>query len=209
AQSNATLVAGNDSYTMMQESTLIVTAPGPLANDTDADGNPLTAVMYSLASTGTVTGNNDGSLTYTPPTTDFIGVATFTYSAYNGMSLSTPATVTFNVIANRPPNASADTVMNVPVRGKLRGAYEPVLINVLANDSDPDEKIDPANRIAPETLKIVSEPGNGGEVSVNKVTGVISYTPKVNFRGTESFTYKVKDTRGATSSTVRVQVKVN
>ena len=39
--------AGADSYTVDEDTTLTVTAPGVLGNDTDADGNPLTAVMVS------------------------------------------------------------------------------------------------------------------------------------------------------------------
>ena len=40
-------VAANDSYSTNEDTTLTVTAPGVLANDTDADGDPLTAVQVS------------------------------------------------------------------------------------------------------------------------------------------------------------------
>ena len=41
-------------------------APGVLANDTDPDGDPLTAVLVTGPSHGTLTLNANGSFTYTP-----------------------------------------------------------------------------------------------------------------------------------------------
>ena len=40
-------VAQNDSYSTDEDTPLVVAAPGVLANDTDADGNPLTAVLVA------------------------------------------------------------------------------------------------------------------------------------------------------------------
>ena len=45
---------------------LTVGAPGVLGNDSDADGDPLTAVLVSGVSNGSLTLNSDGSFTYTP-----------------------------------------------------------------------------------------------------------------------------------------------
>src|SRR5262249_41723268 len=46
-------VAVNDSYSTNEDTALTVAAPGVLANDSDADGNPLTAVLVSGPSHGT------------------------------------------------------------------------------------------------------------------------------------------------------------
>ena len=43
-----------------------VTAPGVLANDTDVDGDPLTAVLVAGPAHGTLTLNANGSFTYAP-----------------------------------------------------------------------------------------------------------------------------------------------
>ena len=40
-------VAGADSYGVDEDATLTVTAPGVLGNDTDADADPLTAILVS------------------------------------------------------------------------------------------------------------------------------------------------------------------
>ena len=201
-----TPVAVADSYTMVQASILNVAAAGVLTNDTDGDLNPLSATNYSLASTGSVTGNVNGSFTYTPPTPAFVGTATFTYTAFDGAFTSAPATVTVNVIVNRAPVANNDTA-NAPQRNK-NAVYTPVLINVLANDTDPDTVLDPANRINPATVVIVTNPTRRGVVTVDAVTGVVSYTPALNFQGTDSFSYRVRDTLGVISNIATVRVNV-
>ena len=54
-----------------------------LANDTDVDGNPLTAALVADPAHGTLTLNADGSFTYTP-TANYNGPDTFTYRATDG-----------------------------------------------------------------------------------------------------------------------------
>ena len=54
-----------------------------LANDTDADGDPLTAVLVTGPSHGTLTLNANGSFTYTPAA-NYNGTDTFTYRANDG-----------------------------------------------------------------------------------------------------------------------------
>ena len=54
-----------------------------LANDTDADGDPLTATLVSGPANGTLTLNADGSFVYTP-NANFNGTDTFTYSVSDG-----------------------------------------------------------------------------------------------------------------------------
>ena len=40
-------VAADDTYTAAEDTTLTVAAPGVLGNDTDADGDPLTAALVA------------------------------------------------------------------------------------------------------------------------------------------------------------------
>ncbi len=57
----------NDVYTIDEDNPLTVNAAaGVLVNDTDVEGDPLTAVLMSSPVHGTVTLNPDGSFTYTP-----------------------------------------------------------------------------------------------------------------------------------------------
>jgi len=91
-------VANDDTYLIVQGSSLTVPAPGVLANDTDKDSNHLVVVKYGSATTGILSGYGDGSFVYTPPTAVFVGIVTFTYQASDGALTSAAATVTINVL---------------------------------------------------------------------------------------------------------------
>jgi len=93
---NVPPVAVNDSYTTVQDTSLSIAAPGVLANDSDTDGDALTAVLVPNGTAGSVTLNPDGSFTYTPPA-GFSGEDHFTYQASDGTALSALATVAIMV----------------------------------------------------------------------------------------------------------------
>jgi Bacterial Ig domain len=76
-------VASADSYSTPKNTPLTVDAPGVLGNDIDPEGDPLSAVLVSNVSHGTLTLNADGAFTYTPAA-NFIGTDSFTYTANNG-----------------------------------------------------------------------------------------------------------------------------
>ena len=92
-------VAGNDLYTFDQNTTLNVSAlNGVLRNDTDAEQTaPLTAVIGSQPTQGSLVFNADGSFSYTP-VSGFSGTDSFTYRAVDAGNLSSaPATVTLTI----------------------------------------------------------------------------------------------------------------
>jgi hypothetical protein len=122
----------------------------------------------------------------------FSGQASFTYTAFDGLLASNVATVTV-LVGNQAPvavNDNATTPQNVPV-----------VINLAANDYDPDGAIIPA------TLVIVDNPNQGGTV-VNNLNGTVLFTPRRNFRGTDLFTYTVRDNLNAVSNKATVRVDV-
>ena len=182
-------VAVGDNYSVMAGATLNVAAPGVLVNDTDIDGDPLTAVSPSALAG--LSFNANGSFAYVAPLT--AGSYSFTYMANDGSVNSAPATVTLTVLANRPPvavNDTASTTRNVPV-----------IIGVLANDTDPDNNINPAS------VSIVTAPNKGGTATVN-ANGTVNFTPRLNFRGSDSFSYRVSDTGNLLSNIATVKVNV-
>ncbi len=75
-----------------------VTITDVLANDSDADGDPLSiiAVDSESAQGGSVVDNGDGSFTYTPPT-GYSGADTFTYTISDGNGGEATGTVTISV----------------------------------------------------------------------------------------------------------------
>jgi VCBS repeat-containing protein len=90
--------AADDAYTTAEDTALTVAAPGVLANDTDPDGDTLSAVAGLGPSHGTLSRNADGSFTYTPAA-DYNGSDSFTYRASDGTATSNLATVTITVTA--------------------------------------------------------------------------------------------------------------
>ena len=92
--------------------------PTVLANDTDADGNPLTAILVSPPSNGSVALSADGTFTYSP-TTNFFGADSFTYKANDGFTDSNVATVTMTVNpVNDSPSFVAGPNQTVPGNGE-------------------------------------------------------------------------------------------
>jgi bacillopeptidase F len=202
ANVNDAPVTSNDVYTMTKGGTLNVAAPGVLANDIDPDvGDTLTATNYSAPSTGTLAGNADGSFSYTPPAI-YNGMAYFNYLAQDSAGATRKGWVSIAVRLNRGPVTVDDTVGTTP--------NTTLAINVLSNDSDPDTAIDPTNTIDPATMFIpaTGKPNMGGTVTVN-ANGTITYTPKLNFTGTEVFTYAVKDTCNPAGTSKAAYVRVN
>ena len=90
--------ANNESYSTTAGTTLTVTAPGVLGNDTVLGGSSLTARLVSGPTHGTLNLTADGGFTYTP-LTNHVGTDSFTYQAVNGPIGSAAATVTVSTMA--------------------------------------------------------------------------------------------------------------
>jgi Bacterial Ig domain len=99
---NAPPTASDDAYSVTGGTTLTVPDPGVLSNDSDADGDPITAVAPVGPANGTLALSPDGSFAYTPDTGS-TGDDTFTYRASDSFAQSAPATVTITVSAPPPP----------------------------------------------------------------------------------------------------------
>ena len=109
---NAAPVANADSYTATTGLTLSVPAPGVLANDTDGDGDPLTAQLVDGGGNGSLDLNADGSFTFKSGGS-FAGDRTFTYRIGDGVTWSAAATVTIAVGPTVTP-ASTPTPTSTP-----------------------------------------------------------------------------------------------
>ncbi|HET8539922.1 MAG TPA: Ig-like domain-containing protein [Anaeromyxobacter sp.] len=95
---NRAPVAAADAYAVFAGQTLTVPAPlGVLANDSDPDGDPLTAAIASAPGSGALILAPDGSLAFTAGAE--AGTVQFTYVASDGDATSEPATVTIVVSA--------------------------------------------------------------------------------------------------------------
>lgn len=88
--------ANPDAYSVEQDETLVVDAPGVLENDSDPDEDELTAETETSPAHGILLLNLDGSFTYTPDP-GYSGPDQFTYAADDG-ELSASAVVDIDVI---------------------------------------------------------------------------------------------------------------
>jgi hypothetical protein len=183
-------VATPDSYTMNQDTTLTVAAPGALANDNDIDGDPLNAVLVTSPAHGTLTPlAADGSISYTP-NPGFVGTDSFTYKANDGHADSNVVTVTIHVLDTQPPTITASvgtsllwppnhSLVNVGFALSVSDNGGGAVITSVEVRSDEDdvtsgggEQSPDAKDIAPGTLRLRAERdgSSDGRVYVIRVT---------------------------------------
>src|SRR5207302_10155153 len=94
--------------TVFAYTTVFRSTQGVLGNDSDVDGDTLTAVLVSGPTKGSLTLNANGSFTYTP-NANVNGTDSFTYKANDGALDSNTATVTITINAvNDAPVAQND-----------------------------------------------------------------------------------------------------
>ncbi|HKP22795.1 MAG TPA: Ig-like domain-containing protein, partial [Dongiaceae bacterium] len=91
-------IAVSDSYSIDEDTALVINLPGVLSNDSDADGDPLSATLVGGPAHGTLTFNGDGSFTYDPDA-DYSGGDSFKYKISDGAGHFSSAEVSINVTA--------------------------------------------------------------------------------------------------------------
>ena len=156
----------------------------PRANDSDPDGDALTVVAATLEppAGGTVT-IEGGSTLVIRTAAGYVGPLTVGYTLADARGAQAAGVVSVAVVAapkNRPPTTTADSA------AVKRG--HSVRIPVLANDADPDG----------DALKLVKA-GSPKKGKAKRSGASIVYTANKSFVGTVTFTYTVRDARGATS----------
>ncbi|MFG1343216.1 Ig-like domain-containing protein, partial [Xanthobacter autotrophicus] len=185
---NSAPVATADAFSAFHGFTL---AGQVLSNDSDGDGDTLTASLVDGVGHGTLDFRTDGTFTYTPQA-DFIGTDRFTYRVSDGITSSNITTVTLTVAANSAPVATDDAY-------QLEGGDAfavPASHGVLANDTDHQGQL--------LFSALVAAPQHGS-LALNS-NGSFSYTPDDGYLGTDSFTYVVTD--GALSDMATVTLTV-
>jgi Bacterial Ig domain len=181
-------VGVEDSATVSEDSG--ATTIDVLANDTDADGDPLTIASVSNPAHGTAVVES-GKVNYTP-NANYNGPDSFSYTVSDGNGGTDTATVSITVNSvNDAPVAEDDQATTDEDKA--------LTIDVLANDTEVDG----------DTLTIVdgslSNPAHGTAVVES---GKVNYTPAGNYNGPDEFTYTVSDGNGGTD-TATVSITVN
>lgn len=214
----------------------IAAANGVLANDSDIDGDALSASVVTPPVDGTLTLNADGSFSYTLAAATMVPATgltrSFTYRATDTPALLTPApalsadsTVTMSFVSGLAANVDSFAFTNTNLRPLQT-------FNVTANDTSTTTPAFQANSIrvsrtdpgagigldglapATTTLGAVQTPNDG--------TNTITYLPPLNgavatgagnapvaFTGTDSFWYRINSNAGTPTNWTRVDVAIN
>jgi hypothetical protein len=193
-----------DGYTTAEDVPLVVAAPGLMANDVDADGDTLTPSVTDPPLHGTLTILPTGGFTYTPAA-NYAGLDKFAYKLSDGTVDSIPTDVSLKITAvNDPPTAVADPLYTV---GKNKPLTVPTGSGILINDTDPDGDIltvATVNGATPSATTAIQTAH--GSVKVNG-NGSFVYTPALDFRGVDSFSYVAGDGPNVSgSATVTIKV---
>ncbi len=180
-------VANLDYYETMENTTLTVDATkGLLSNDSDPDGDPLTAVLVTKPDLGTLTLKPDGSFVYAPPLStpggDFY--LTFDYQAVDANGVRSARTkVNLAVLtSNHYPITLDDTYATASDATLTVPGSE----GVLSNDWDYIDH-------DPLTAELVTGPTHGSLTL--KPDGSFTYVPDGTI-GVDTFAYRAKDPQG-------------
>ncbi len=153
-----------------------------LKNDYDPEGGVLEVVSVTPFEGADTAPGLNGQTVDVRVATDVISSFTLSYTVADEAGNQASAFLEVRIVpadeVNRPPIARTDTA-------RTRSGV-PVLIEVVANDSDPDGDI-----IAAEAIR--TQP-TGGTARVED--GAVVYTPSETFSGTDRFTYALVDAGG-------------
>ena len=141
ANVNELPVATDDQYFLGRGETLVVEATGVLANDQDTDNDPVTAVLQSNVTHGTLVLQADGSFIY-QPNPSFYGIDQFTYLTTDGALASQTVTVTLVVDDSLPQDD---------------GGINDTPDDAVDDSSDTDEVADEVTDLSESTNSAVNE----------------------------------------------------
>jgi VCBS repeat-containing protein len=180
-------IANDDSLIVSEDS--IATTMNLIANDTDVDSWDSLSISWivSTTSNGILTIDSSTGVSYSPDA-NFCWTDTFTYTTADlfGPLESNIATwtITINCINDAPvanndtPSVTEDSISNI--------------FSILSNDTDSD---------IGDTLSIsgIIATTSNGTLTTSGTTQVV-YTPDANFCGTDTFTYRARDSFWPTAS---------
>lgn len=165
-----------------------VSSAGVLANDTDPEDDSLTAELLTNPVNGTLEFNSDGTFLYTP-NVNYEGTDSFTYRVRDDEFQSDPATVNLSMTSG--PGDFPVTVPDSYPATEDTPLTITSAAGVLQNDTDPD---------SPNLTAILENGPTYGALSLT-VGGGFTYSPALNYSGTDTFTYRAND--GVNSSQVQ------
>jgi len=182
---NYSPVANNTAITLSEDRDYTGMLP---ASDSDGDGLTYSIIIGPVNGRATVSDNATGTFSYRP-VEDYTGLDSLIFSVTDSV-LSDIATVSITVTAvNDAPVAvtAAVTTEEDMDYGGLVSAFD------IDND--------------PLTYSLLTEPSHGTVAITDSSAGTYTYSPKVNYNGSDSFTFTSSD--GTLLDTAKVSLTIN
>jgi len=171
---NDSPTAVSDLFTSTEDNQIIGNL---LTNDSDTDGNILSATVMNTPANGTVIMQPNGDFTYTP-NANYFGSDAFTYQVCDDgvPSICLTENVSLSISPVNDPPVAVQDVFTINEDDLLNN-------DVLVNDTEVENQ--------PMTTSLSANPVNGA-VTLNG-NGTFSYIPTTNYFGVDSFSYEVCD----------------
>jgi autotransporter-associated beta strand protein len=186
--------AASLSYSLNENQSLSVAAPGLLAGASDPDGDPVSVALGTGPAHGTLTLGPGGAFTYTPAA-NFFGTDSFTYTVSDGELTTAPVTVTLNV--------SGTGVTTIKGKGVAVHGYEHTALSNVATATF----VLGGGTVPPGSITAVIDWGDG----TKKSAGVVSldgtvYTVRGSHTYREEGNYKVSVSISLTSGSAAASI---
>lgn len=178
-----------DTYETNEDTLLSVAAPGVLDNDSDPEGDGMTAVLDTAPQHGYLTLNLDGSFTYLPDA-DYFGLDSFTYRAVDDYGAgSGPETVSITVhpVNDVPSFVKGPDVTVLEDSGAYAQNWASAISSGPANEG--------GQQVSFEITANDNEDLFSTQPAVN-ASGVLTFTPAQDEHGSALVTLRIRDDGG-------------
>jgi hypothetical protein len=156
----------------------------------DPDGNFIFFTVTGGPTSGSLTEVLPNVVYDYTPAPGFAGTDSFTFKATDVPVLAdslVDAVVDITVVANQAPTANPDTITTPE--------NQVVIYNLTTNDTDPD-----ANGSIDVTSVVITKPPKHADSLIVNVDGTVTYDPRDDYAGSDSFRYRVADDDGELST---------
>ena len=158
------------------------------ASDSDGDGLTYSIIIGPANGSATVSDNATGTFSYRP-VEDYTGLDSLIFSVTDSV-LSDIATVSITVTAVNDAPVAATAAVTIEEDMDYGG-----LVSAFDIDNDP------------LTYSLLTDPSHGKVAITDSSAGTYTYSPKVNYNGSDSFTFTSSD--GTLLDTAKVSLTIN
>jgi len=172
-------VAIDDAYSTDEDVPMIVAAPGVQGNNSDVDGDALTALLAGGPSNGSLVLSSDGAFTYIP-NPNFNGTDSFSYQSNDGGLDSNLATVTITVATVN----DAPTAITISGAGVVENQPSGTVVGTFATaDADVSDS---------HTFTLVAGPGDTDNLSFQIAGDTLQTKEVFDFETQSSYSIRVR-----------------